>query len=103
MGDLCALGCLNVERKPPRPASDGPSLIALGKAARYMCSPAANLGQPPREPFVIQLREARAGWLGWSHNNASRIGRLEVVGNEFLQYGGVRTFVSEIYVNFGNQ
>ncbi len=25
-------------------------------------SPATNLGQPPREPFVIQLREARAEW-----------------------------------------
>jgi hypothetical protein len=37
-------------------------LIAFGKAARYMCSPAANLRQPPREPFVIQLREARAEW-----------------------------------------
>jgi hypothetical protein len=37
-------------------------LIAFGKAARNMCSPAANLGQPPREPFMIQLREARAEW-----------------------------------------
>jgi hypothetical protein len=37
-------------------------LLAFGKAARYMCSPAANLGQPPREPFVIQLREARGEW-----------------------------------------
>ena len=37
-------------------------LIAFGKAARYMCSLAANLGQPPREPFVIQLREARNEW-----------------------------------------
>jgi len=35
-------------------------LLAFGKAARYMCTPKANLGQPPREPFVIQLREARA-------------------------------------------
>lgn len=37
-------------------------LIAFGKAARRMCSPAANLGKPPREPFVIQLREAREEW-----------------------------------------
>jgi hypothetical protein len=37
-------------------------LIAFGKAARRMCSRAANLGKPPREPFVIQLREARAEW-----------------------------------------
>jgi hypothetical protein len=34
-------------------------LRVFGKAARYMCSAAANLGKPPREPFVIQLREAR--------------------------------------------
>jgi hypothetical protein len=37
-------------------------LLAFGKAARYMCSPAANLGKSPREPFVIQLEEARAEW-----------------------------------------
>jgi hypothetical protein len=37
-------------------------LIAFGRAARNMCSPAANLGKPPREPFVIQLREAREEW-----------------------------------------
>ena len=37
-------------------------LLAFGKAARHMCSPAANLGKPPREPFVIQLREAREEW-----------------------------------------
>jgi hypothetical protein len=44
-----------------RKMSDG-DLTAFGKAARYMCSSAANLGQPPREPFVIQLREARGEW-----------------------------------------
>jgi hypothetical protein len=37
-------------------------LRAFGKDARYMCSPAANLGKPPREPFLIQLAEARAEW-----------------------------------------
>jgi hypothetical protein len=37
-------------------------LLAFGKSARYMCSPMANLGKPPRELFVIQLREARAEW-----------------------------------------
>lgn len=26
-------------------------LVSLGKAARFMCSPEANLGQPPREAF----------------------------------------------------
>ena len=37
-------------------------LIAFGEAARRMCSRATNLGKPPREAFVIQLREARAEW-----------------------------------------
>jgi hypothetical protein len=29
-------------------------------AARFMCSPGANLGKRPRQTFVIQLAEARA-------------------------------------------
>ncbi len=37
-------------------------LIEFGKAARYMCSPKANSNKLPREPFVIQLEEARAEW-----------------------------------------
>jgi hypothetical protein len=39
-----------------------PELLRFGQAAKYMCSPEANLGQPPREAFVIQLEEARAEW-----------------------------------------
>jgi hypothetical protein len=35
-------------------------LLKFGKAARYMTSPYANLGKPPREVFAIQLKEARA-------------------------------------------
>lgn len=37
-------------------------LLRFGQAAKYMCSPRANMGKPPREEFVIQLREARAEW-----------------------------------------
>ena len=37
-------------------------LLRFGKDNRYMCSPYANLGKPPLEPFVVQLREARAEW-----------------------------------------
>jgi len=37
-------------------------LLSFGRAARDMCSPDASLGQPPRECFVIQLREAKAEW-----------------------------------------
>jgi hypothetical protein len=37
-------------------------LRSFGRSASYMCSPGANLGKPPREAFVVQLREARAEW-----------------------------------------
>jgi hypothetical protein len=37
-------------------------LLRFGKAAKNMCSPYANMGQPPRECFVIQLNEAKAEW-----------------------------------------
>ena len=37
-------------------------LRKFGEAARFMCSPGANPGHPPREPFVIQLNEAYAEW-----------------------------------------
>jgi hypothetical protein len=37
-------------------------LLRFGRAARYMCSPAANLGKGTRQVFVIQLREAEQEW-----------------------------------------
>jgi len=37
-------------------------LLQFGRDAKYMCSPEANLGQPPREVFVIQLQEAKLEW-----------------------------------------
>lgn len=37
-------------------------LIREGKAGRYMCSPIANLGKPPRKCFVIQFEEVKAEW-----------------------------------------
>ena len=37
-------------------------LIRYGAASVYMCSPQANRGKPPRETFVVQLRECRAEW-----------------------------------------
>jgi hypothetical protein len=37
-------------------------LLRFGKSLRYMCSPEANLGQEPRQVFVIQLREAENEW-----------------------------------------
>jgi len=37
-------------------------LLKFGRAARYMCSPKANMGKPPLEAFVPQLEEARAEW-----------------------------------------
>jgi hypothetical protein len=37
-------------------------LLRFGQAARYMCSPYANMRKPPREEFLAQLREARLEW-----------------------------------------
>jgi hypothetical protein len=37
-------------------------LRKFGKAARYMVSPTANMGEPPLPAFVLQLEEARAEW-----------------------------------------
>jgi hypothetical protein len=42
-------------------------LFKTGKAAKYMCSPAAYFGKAPRETFVIQLRECRAEWKRRKH------------------------------------
>jgi hypothetical protein len=39
---------------------DDRALREYGRAAAYMCTPYANLGQPPRKPFVLQLEAARA-------------------------------------------
>jgi hypothetical protein len=48
--------CVHLDR------TNGQELLRFGKNNRYMCSPYANLGKPPLEAFVIQLREARAEW-----------------------------------------
>ena len=37
-------------------------LSRFGRAARYMCSPTANLGKEPRQAFVTQLSEAVKEW-----------------------------------------
>jgi len=41
---------------------DDVTLVRFGRSAAYMCSPWANHGKPPREVFVLQLREAREEW-----------------------------------------
>lgn len=51
-------------------------LLAFGKSARNMCSRGANLGKPPREPFVIQLREAREEWKRRNGSANGSINRL---------------------------
>jgi hypothetical protein len=58
-----ATGELDLEqlRARLRKVSDA-ELLRFEQAAKYRCSPEANLGHPPREPFVIQLREAREEW-----------------------------------------
>jgi hypothetical protein len=40
---------------------DDQQLIRAGRAARYMCSPYANFGKPPRQNFVINLEESGRG------------------------------------------
>ena len=37
-------------------------LLLFGRASKYMCSTKASMGKPPRESFVMQLREAREEW-----------------------------------------
>ena len=37
-------------------------LIREGKAGRYLCSPMANFGKPPRKVFVVQLEEVKTEW-----------------------------------------
>jgi len=48
-------------RERLRKMSDA-ELLRFGKAAKYMCSPQATLGQPPRDSFVLQLEEAKEEW-----------------------------------------
>ena len=64
MYDLAGENELNLEvlRARLKRMSDR-ELLWFGRAARYMCSPAANLpGKEPRQVFVIQLREAVEEW-----------------------------------------
>jgi hypothetical protein len=37
-------------------------LLRSGKDAKFMCSPGANFGKPPRECFLIALKEAQEEW-----------------------------------------
>lgn len=37
-------------------------LVRYGKAARFMCSPAAHFGKAPRQEDLLKLEEARAEW-----------------------------------------
>ena len=52
---------MRIEGVRLRKMSDA-ELLRFGGAARYMCSPQANLEKPPRPEFVIQLEESRAEW-----------------------------------------
>ena len=38
------------------------ALNHFGRAARYMCSPAANHGRRPRRVFIVPLKEAVGEW-----------------------------------------
>jgi len=57
-----ALVDLDALRTRRRKMSDA-DLVKFGQAARYVCSPKANMGKPPGPEFVLQLNEARAEWV----------------------------------------
>jgi hypothetical protein len=60
---IVADGTLDLEQLRERLRKmNNAELLRFGQSAKYMCSPEANLGHPPRESFVIQLREAREEW-----------------------------------------
>jgi hypothetical protein len=65
-GDLSRLALeaeLNIGELRPRLANERPPAARIrARAAAYMCTPYANLGQPPRKPFVMQFEAARAEW-----------------------------------------
>jgi hypothetical protein len=63
MYDLAGENGLDLEalRTRLRRMSDR-ELLQFGRAARYMGSPAANLGKEPHQVFVIQLRETVEEW-----------------------------------------
>lgn len=48
-------------RKRLRKMTDEQLLIS-GQLAKYLCSPEATLGRPPRKIFLIQLAEVKAEW-----------------------------------------
>jgi hypothetical protein len=37
-------------------------LLRYGRATRYMTTPQATQGKPPRQVFLVQLEECRAEW-----------------------------------------
>ena len=63
MSDLTGENGLDLEalRARLQRMSEG-ELRRFGRAARYMCSPPANLGKAPRQVFVIQLSEVVKEW-----------------------------------------
>jgi hypothetical protein len=63
MSHLSTEHALDLEELRPRLATmSEAALLRFGEAAKFMCSPGANFGKPPREAFVLQLGEARAEW-----------------------------------------
>ncbi len=63
MADLSSVGFSDLELEALRirlREMNDQELRRFGLAARFMCSPGANLGKPPRQAFVLQLKEARA-------------------------------------------
>ena len=56
------LTLLGIEPLQYRGISEFALLRSNRNGAKFMCSPQANIGKPPREEIVIHLNEARTEW-----------------------------------------
>ena len=58
------------------------ALLEFGRAAAYMCTPYANLGQQPRKPFVL-LQFPGCIWSGLV-NDVDETGRVEIMTEDHV-------------------
>jgi hypothetical protein len=76
-------------------------LRKFGEAAKYMVSPRANMGKPPREVFVIQLEEARVDKKTSEKMTEERRARLQSFRRRLLRYdSAARQFHQQVVADF---
>jgi hypothetical protein len=85
---------LNQLRERLRKMNDA-DLLRFGNAARFMCSPQANSNEPPRESFVVQLKEAQAEWR---RRKVTRGADLFRCGLVWLLHRGVGISTDDVFV-----